>query len=97
MLTEYEVTNLGVSIQPAEVRLVTRADDTYIWRTLPEKQYLFQKHLSKHSVGAYRETCREVGISFKAAQKPQPSKAAEGKLLEKRRGATAGLLSIAKP
>jgi len=60
------VNRLGIAIEPAEVRLITSADDLYVWRFLPEKQYLFRKHLSKHSVGAYRELCREVGVSFEA-------------------------------
>lgn len=97
MLTKSGLTNLGISIQPAEVRLITRADDPYTWRILPEKQYLFQKHLSKQSVGAYREICREVGKSFEAALKPQSSNAAEGGLLEERRGATVGAVSNAQP
>ena len=76
VLTKSEVTNLGISIEPAEVRLITRAGDPYTWRILPEKQYLFEKHLSKHSIGAYRELCQEVGISFEAVLTPQLSNAA---------------------
>ncbi|KIW11746.1 hypothetical protein PV08_09018 [Exophiala spinifera] len=30
------------------------------------KQHLFSKQLSKHSVGAYMELCREIGNSFEA-------------------------------
>ena len=92
-----EVTKVGISVEPAEVRLITSADDPYNWRILSEKQYLFKKHLSKHSIGAYRELCREVGRSFEAVLAPKPSNAAEGKLLEERRGAMVGLISIAKP
>ena len=92
-----KVTKLGISVEPAEVRLITSAIDPYTWRILPEKQYLFKKHLSKHSIGAYRELCREVGISFEAALKPQPSTAAEGGLLEERRGAMVGTISSAQP
>ena len=57
---------LGIAVEPAEVRLITSADDLYAWRFLPEKQHLFRKHLSKHSVGAYRELCREIDVSFEA-------------------------------
>ncbi len=92
-----EVTKLGISVEPAEVRLITSADDPYNWRILPEKQYLFKKHLSKHSIGAYRELCQEVGISFEAVLAPESSNAAEGKLPEERRGAIVGVLSIAQP
>lgn len=65
---------LDISIEPADVRLITSADDPYTWQSLPEKQHLFRKHLSKHSIGAYRELCRDVGVSFEAvrasAEKP---------------------------
>ncbi len=60
------VFKLGLSIEPADVRLITNADDPYTWQALPEKQLLFKKQLSKHSIGAYRELCREVGVSFEA-------------------------------
>ena len=90
------MTNLGISIQPVEVWLITRANDPYTWRILPEKQYLFQKHLSEHSIGAYRALYREVGISFKAILAPQSSNATEGGLLEERRGAKVGTISNTK-
>ena len=60
------VFKLGLSIEPADIRLMTNADDLYTWQALPEKQHLFKKQLSKHSIGAYRELCREVGVSFEA-------------------------------
>ena len=85
------------SDQASKVRLITKADDPYTWRILPEKQYLFKKHLSKHSIGAYRELCREVGVSFEAVLAPESSNAAEGKLLEERRGAMVGAVSSAQP
>lgn len=66
---------LGISIEPAEIRLITSPDDPYAWRCLPEKQHLFSKHLSKHSVGAYRELCREIGVSFEAVRAPAQSHA----------------------
>ena len=91
------MTKLGISVEPAEVRLITKADDPYTWRILPEKQYLFEKHLSKHSIGAYRELCREVGVSFEAVLAPESSNAAEGKLLEERRGTIVGAVSSGQP
>lgn len=84
-------------VEPAEVRLITSADDPYTWRTLPENKYLFEKHLSKHSIGAYRELCREVGISFEAVSTPQASYAAEGELLEEKRGAMVGVFTGVQP
>lgn len=59
---------LDISIEPAEVRLITSADDPYTWQSLPQRQHLFRKHLSKHSIGAYRELCREIGVSFEAVR-----------------------------
>lgn len=72
-----EGTKLGISVEPAEVRLLTSADDPYTWQVLPEKNHLFRKQLSKHSIGAYRELCRGVGVSFEAVLAPG-SKIAEG-------------------
>ena len=83
------MTKLGISIEPAEVRLITSANDPYTWQILPEKEYLFKKHLSKHSIGAYRELCRGVGLSFEAVLVPESSNAAEWELL-KGRGARVG-------
>lgn len=57
---------LGLSVRPEDVRLITSADDPYMWQILPEKRHLFTKHLSKHSTGAYRELSRGIGVSFEA-------------------------------
>jgi len=57
---------VGILIEPSEVRLITGPDDPYAWTMLPGKEYLFKKHLSKHSLEAYMELCQEVGVSFEA-------------------------------
>ena len=57
---------LGTGVEPAQVRLLPDLQDTYSWSVLPERKHLFTKQLSKHSVGAYMELCREVGKSFEA-------------------------------
>ena len=88
---------LGISIEPAEVRLITSANDPYTWQILPEKEHLFKKHLSKHSIGAYRELCRGVDVSFEAVLAPESSNAVEWTVVEGRRGARVGELSIAQP
>jgi len=49
------VVKLGINDELAEVRLITSAEDPYVWQTLPEKSHLFKKQLSKHTVGAYKE------------------------------------------
>ena len=53
------------------VRLTPHREDGYIWIRRPEREHLFTKQLSKHSIGAYTELCREVGISFEAIATPQ--------------------------
>src|SRR2546423_14743236 len=58
--------SLGISVSPADVRLITGAQDPYKWISLPEKRYLFEKHLSKHCTRAYREICVGVGDAFEA-------------------------------
>ena len=51
---------------PADVRLITGPQDPYKWVPLPEKKYLFEKHLSKHCTRAYREIYVGVGEAFEA-------------------------------
>src|ERR1700733_1464316 len=58
--------SLGISVSPADVRLITGPQDPYKWVSLPEKRYLFEKHLSKHCTRAYREICVGVGEAFEA-------------------------------
>ena len=61
--------SLGISVLPSDVRLIPDDGDAYNWIRHPERDHLFSKQLSKHSVGAYTELCREVGKSFKAVHK----------------------------
>ncbi|OCK82377.1 hypothetical protein K432DRAFT_391329 [Lepidopterella palustris CBS 459.81] len=68
-LSEHIKSKLGISIDPSEVRLITRIEDPYSWQSLPARTHLFEKNLSKHSIGAYMELCREVGVSFEAVAK----------------------------
>ena len=55
---------LGILVDPSSVRLIPHPEDRYIWIRRPEREHLFQKQLSKHSVRAYAELCREIGISI---------------------------------
>jgi hypothetical protein len=49
------------------VRLKTEDECLYAWQIDdPSLEPLFQKHLSKHSVGAYMQLHREVGQKFRA-------------------------------
>ncbi|KAF8856264.1 hypothetical protein BDZ45DRAFT_804288 [Acephala macrosclerotiorum] len=66
ILSQHIQNQLGISIDPSEVRLITNEEDPYSWKYLPTRAHLFQKSLSKHSIGAYMELCREVDISFEA-------------------------------
>ena len=79
MLMILPVFKLGLSIKPEDVRLMTNADDPYSWQALPEKDHLFKKQLSKHSIGAYRALCREVGVSFEAVLTTRPNPDASSK------------------
>jgi hypothetical protein len=58
--------SLGISVLPADVRLITGPQDPYKWVPLPEKRYLFEKHLSKHCTRAYREIYVGAGETFEA-------------------------------
>lgn len=57
---------LSVIIEPSQVRLVPNLQDGYMWVRQPEREHLFMKQLSKHSVGAYMELCREINVSIEA-------------------------------
>ncbi|KAF2008252.1 hypothetical protein BU24DRAFT_360698, partial [Aaosphaeria arxii CBS 175.79] len=57
---------LGITVEPAQVRLLPRLDDPYRWRAVPEKQHLFSKNLSDHSIGAYKSLCDGIGKTFEA-------------------------------
>ena len=64
-------TKLEITVEPEQVRLIPTADDSYAWRIVPEKEHFFRKeilnkHLSKHSIGAYRHLYRAIGESLEA-------------------------------
>ena len=51
--------------------MITTAEDQYTWRILPEKEHLFKKyilkeHISKQSIGAYRQLYQAIGDSLEA-------------------------------
>ncbi|KAH6884960.1 hypothetical protein B0T10DRAFT_577422 [Thelonectria olida] len=58
--------NLGIDLEPGQVRLQPTRDDAYAWKAVQGKEYLFQKNLSDHSIGAYKELCNGVGVIFEA-------------------------------
>lgn len=60
---------VGVSVPADEVRLVTHPGDPYRWLFLPEKKHLFEKPLSKHNTGAYREICSALGRSIEVRKR----------------------------
>jgi Uri superfamily endonuclease len=61
---------LGFRIDPLQVRLITSPDEPYAWSYMPEKAHLFQKHLSKHTMGACVELSAGVGKTFEAIKAP---------------------------
>ncbi|KAH7124920.1 hypothetical protein B0J13DRAFT_611936 [Dactylonectria estremocensis] len=60
--------HLDLTIDPADVRLIPSEEDPYRWKWSSEKEYLFEKHLSKLSVGPLMELCKGVGTSFQAVR-----------------------------
>ncbi|KFY29176.1 hypothetical protein V491_00152 [Pseudogymnoascus sp. VKM F-3775] len=68
-LANYIHSQLGLTILPADVKLITKPEDVYQWSILtPVRAPLFNKQLSKHSTGAYIDLCNGVGVHFKAVQ-----------------------------
>ena len=78
MVTDYTLeSTLGIAIDPSQVRLVPRVTDPYRWRFVPEKEHLFSKNISEHSIGAYKELCEGIdaynegkGAAFEAVPAP---------------------------
>lgn len=73
---------LGFRIDPLEVRLITSSDEPYTWSYMPEKAHLFQKHLSKHTMGACVELYDEVGNTFEAIRRADARPGTPGGLRE---------------
>ncbi|PNH45135.1 hypothetical protein VD0003_g9287 [Verticillium dahliae] len=69
MLAQHLEARLGIILDPSQVRLQTSREDAYDWQVLPEKQHLFEKNLSNHSIRVYKELCDSVGVSFEAVPK----------------------------
>ncbi|KAL4888216.1 hypothetical protein BDV59DRAFT_196628 [Aspergillus ambiguus] len=67
-LSQHIWETLGIQVKPSEVRLRGGEDALkYTWKIEdPSLEPLFDKHMSKHSVGAYMQLYREVGHSFYA-------------------------------
>ena len=51
--------------------MITNDDDPYRWAISPGNEHLFEKHLSKLSIGPLTQLCREVGTGF-YAEHPGP-------------------------
>ncbi|RSL73883.1 hypothetical protein CEP54_000274 [Fusarium duplospermum] len=62
--------NLGIALDPSQVRLHPTRDDPYRWLVSPGKEYLFAKNLSDQSVGVYKELCDGINTYFEATQAP---------------------------
>lgn len=57
---------LGLDVDPADVRLVSGPADPYAWRYGLEQEHLFRRQFSKHNVSAYRQICQHLGHAIQA-------------------------------
>ena len=74
---------LGLEVDPAEIRLVPSPTDPYAWPYSPEQEHLFRKQLSKHNVGAYRQICEHLGHSIQVVLRDgQPVRASTTRDME---------------
>ena len=48
------------------MRLKPSPDDAYVWERLTNKEHLFSKNISDHSVGTLKELYSEIGVSIEA-------------------------------
>jgi hypothetical protein len=60
---------LGILVEPSQVRLRTTLDKPYIWERLKEKEHLFEKNISNHSIVSLKKVSEGVGTSFAAVKK----------------------------
>jgi len=79
-LIDLKENNLEILINPIDMHFITNTDDPYIWKVLPEKEYLFKKHLSKYSIRVYIKLWWEVGVSFEAVLASKSNKYTQIKL-----------------
>ena len=61
-----EESMLEICIELSEVHLISSFNNLYFWEVLSVRKFLFQKHISKHSIEAYKELCWEVEKTFEA-------------------------------
>ncbi|CRK28072.1 hypothetical protein BN1708_015101 [Verticillium longisporum] len=57
------------ALNAEKLRLQTSCEDAYDWQVLPEKQYLFEKNLSNHSIRVYKEFYDSVGLEAEVKQR----------------------------
>lgn len=53
-------------VKPLHMRLITAPRYPYNWLYLLEEQHLFEENMDEHFIGAYMESCCDVGVSFEA-------------------------------
>jgi hypothetical protein len=82
-LTNVEEENLGILIEPAQVRLQTEnTNDPYTWDRTEEKNHLFQKNISDHPIGKLKELSEGVvGKSIAAVAKKTAQRFHDGDVL----------------
>ncbi|KIW36767.1 uncharacterized protein PV06_11056 [Exophiala oligosperma] len=71
-LADHIFESLKIKVEPADVKLITSSADRYRWVVDTKAQYLFTKHLSKHSLKAYRELYSFVGGAIQAVLSEGP-------------------------
>jgi len=65
-LIDFQENRLGISVESSQVRLITNGDGSYTWAALPGKEHPFSKHMSEHSIEAYKKLCEGIEVTFKA-------------------------------
>ncbi|KAJ9638604.1 hypothetical protein H2204_004080 [Knufia peltigerae] len=71
-LADHIFESLKIKVEPRNVKLITSPVDRYRWVVDTKAQYLFTKHLSKHSLKAYRELYAFIGGAIQAVASEGP-------------------------
>ena len=65
MADKYTGSELQLDVPPTQVRLRPKPEELYTWEVQPAKGHLFQKGMSKLSVGSYMELVAGLGTFFR--------------------------------
>ncbi|QKX60491.1 uncharacterized protein TRUGW13939_07636 [Talaromyces rugulosus] len=96
-LSFYLLNELGIVVNPNEIRLKPRPDDPYRWRLSPSKQSLFKNQLSKQGTRGCKEIFRSVGETITAVSASVVGDGSEMEASEVEQTILSGISTVCQP